>query len=87
MEELVEGFEGFVWNDIKDEYESDVGESYSRKFVEYCSAKAVKEFCEKVDEKIADGSFSRFTFDAMLAWEMPTSSQEEYSMVDIYIYI
>ncbi|XP_051150624.1 uncharacterized protein LOC127265021 isoform X2 [Andrographis paniculata] len=32
--------------------------------------------CGGLDETISDGSFSRFTFDMMLAWEMPTSAQE-----------
>ena len=84
VEELQKEFEGFVWNIDKKEYD-EIEISYSRKFVEYCIAKAVKEFCsDKLDEKIADGSFSRFTFDAMLAWEMPSSSHLQSSMVFLY---
>ncbi|KAL6272100.1 hypothetical protein ACE6H2_022792 [Prunus campanulata] len=53
--------------------------SYGRKFVEFCSAKVLQtsDICKTIDEKIADGSFSRFTFNMMLAWEMPTSADEE----------
>ncbi|EXC31702.1 hypothetical protein L484_008792 [Morus notabilis] len=74
VEKLVEEFEGLVW---KVEDSNINGGSYSRKFVEFCSAEAVKEFCQKVEEKIEDGSFSRFTFDIMLAWQMPTSAEED----------
>ncbi|PON94289.1 hypothetical protein TorRG33x02_100270 [Trema orientale] len=76
VEELVEEFESVVWNN-NEEQQGSYGEGYSRRFVEYCSGKAVKEFCQKVDDKIADGSFARFTFDVMLAWEMPSSADEE----------
>ncbi|CAB4285861.1 unnamed protein product [Prunus armeniaca] len=53
--------------------------SYGRKFVEFCSAKVLqtRDICKTIEEKIADGSFSRFTFDMMLAWEMPASADEE----------
>ncbi|KAM1108924.1 hypothetical protein ACFX15_008052 [Malus domestica] len=53
--------------------------SYGRKFVEFCSAKVMQscDMCKTIEEKIANGSFSRFTFDMMLAWEMPTSADEE----------
>ncbi|XP_021815363.1 uncharacterized protein LOC110757921 [Prunus avium] len=53
--------------------------SYGRKFVEFCSAKVLQtsDICKTIEEKIADGSFSRFTFNMMLAWEMPTSADEE----------
>ncbi|GAV91622.1 DUF639 domain-containing protein [Cephalotus follicularis] len=50
---------------------------YSRKFVEYCCSKAIVDMCQSIEEKIRDGSFSRFTFDMMLAWEMPSSADEE----------
>ena len=83
----MEEFESFVWeNDNIGEQES-YGKGHSRRFVEYCSGKAVKEFCKKVDEKIADGSFGRFTFDVMLAWQMPSSVDEEAFTVYLYVFI
>lgn len=51
--------------------------SYSRKFVEFCSAKALGVTCRNLEEGICNGSFSRFSFDMMLAWEMPSSEAEE----------
>ncbi|KAF7852261.1 hypothetical protein BT93_L5399 [Corymbia citriodora subsp. variegata] len=51
--------------------------NYSRKFVEFCSSKAVIDMCPNIGEKISDGSFSRLTFNMMLAWEMPSSADEE----------
>uniref|UniRef100_A0A2N9F5Q5 Uncharacterized protein n=1 Tax=Fagus sylvatica TaxID=28930 RepID=A0A2N9F5Q5_FAGSY len=53
---------------------------YSRKFMEFCSAKALTDMCQNIEEKISDGSFSRFTFDMMLAWEMPSVADEEPRM-------
>ncbi|XP_034694807.1 uncharacterized protein LOC117921122 [Vitis riparia] len=47
---------------------------YSRKLVEFCSSKALNELCSKV---LSDGSLSRFTFNMMLAWEMPDSADED----------
>lgn len=55
---------------------------YSRKFVEFCASKTLPEECKNVEEKISDGSFSRFTFDTMLAWEIPSSENEESRMVN-----
>ncbi|OVA00886.1 Protein of unknown function DUF639 [Macleaya cordata] len=49
---------------------------YARKLVEFCSSKALNNICSNIAEKIEDGSFSRFTFDMMLAWERPNSSDE-----------
>ncbi|KAL6225949.1 hypothetical protein ACLB2K_004797 [Fragaria x ananassa] len=54
------------------------GCTYGRKLIEFCSAKGVSELCQNnIEEKIADGIFSRFTFDMMLSWEIPDSSQED----------
>ena len=54
------------------------GGIYARKFIEFCSAKGVNELSQNnIEEKIADGIFSRFTFDMMLAWEVPDSAKEE----------
>ncbi|KAL3507136.1 hypothetical protein ACH5RR_032518 [Cinchona calisaya] len=52
-------------------------DGYSRKLVEYCCSKALKNLCSNMHEKVSDGFFSRFTFDMMLAWEMPNSADEE----------
>ncbi|KAL6005158.1 hypothetical protein ACLOJK_005720 [Asimina triloba] len=49
----------------------------SRRLVEYCSSKVVGHICCDLQEKINDGSFSRFTFDMMLAWESPSSEDED----------
>ncbi|KAH9784590.1 ArgH [Citrus sinensis] len=65
---LVEGFEA--------EWKPEIGQ-YSKKFVEYCSIKALTNMCQSIEEKISDGSFSRLTFDMMLAWEMPSAADEE----------
>ncbi|KAA8518372.1 hypothetical protein F0562_015745 [Nyssa sinensis] len=50
---------------------------YSRKLVEFCCSKSLSEMCCNIDETIGDGSLSRFTFDMMLAWETPASTDEE----------
>ncbi|CAK9319728.1 unnamed protein product [Citrullus colocynthis] len=51
--------------------------TYSRKFVEFCSVKALAVMCQNLEEGIGNGSFSRFSFDMMLAWETPSSEDEE----------
>lgn len=73
---LVEEFEA--------EWKPEIG-SYSRKFVEYCSAKALTDMCQNIEEKISDGSFNRLTFDMMLAWEMPSSEDEESHAVSSFL--
>ncbi|KAK1309828.1 hypothetical protein QJS10_CPA08g00083 [Acorus calamus] len=52
---------------------------YSRKLVEFCSSRALSEACHGMEEKISNGpsSFSRFTFDMMLAWENPSCADDE----------
>ncbi|XP_075104534.1 uncharacterized protein LOC107821698 isoform X2 [Nicotiana tabacum] len=52
-------------------------EGYSRKLVEFCCSRALTDICSKLEETLVDGSFSRITFDMMLAWEMPSSVDEE----------
>ncbi|KAF3656067.1 putative BTB/POZ domain-containing protein KCTD9 [Capsicum annuum] len=52
-------------------------EGYSRKLVEFCCSKGLTDVCSKLEETLVDGSFSRITFDMMLAWEMPSSADEE----------
>lgn len=49
--------------------------------MEFCSAKALIDMCHNIEENISDGSFSRLTFDMMLAWEMPSVADEEPRMV------
>ncbi|TMW84706.1 hypothetical protein EJD97_024566 [Solanum chilense] len=50
---------------------------YSTKLVEFCCSKALTDVCSKLEEALVDGSFSRITFDMMLAWQMPSSADEE----------
>ncbi|GKF52740.1 hypothetical protein Tco_0159650, partial [Tanacetum coccineum] len=50
---------------------------YSRKLVEYCASKVLNEMCRNLKEEINEGRFARFTFDMMLAWETPSSADEE----------
>ncbi|GJT41345.1 hypothetical protein Tco_0941210 [Tanacetum coccineum] len=50
---------------------------YGRKLVEYCSSKTLYEMCKDVEQTIREGKFSQLTFDMMLAWEMPTSADEQ----------
>ncbi|KAG1333930.1 hypothetical protein COCNU_03G000490 [Cocos nucifera] len=52
-------------------------DNYSRRLVEFCSSKALENECCNLEEKITDGSLSRFTYDMMLAWERPSSADEE----------
>lgn len=78
MEKLEEEFEATSsWNET-----APLGggvSSYARKFVEFCSAKAGSELCQNnIQEKIADGIFTRFTFDMMVAWEMPAASDAQH---------
>lgn len=60
--------------------------TYSRKFVEFCSAKALADMCRNLEEGICNGSFSRFSFDMMLAWETPSSQDEQSHQVRIHTY-
>ncbi|XP_071728708.1 uncharacterized protein [Rutidosis leptorrhynchoides] len=50
---------------------------YCRKLVEYCSSKALFEMCKDVEQTVKEGTFSRLTFDMMLAWETPTPAEEQ----------
>ncbi|KAG6750795.1 hypothetical protein POTOM_045310 [Populus tomentosa] len=74
VEKLVEEFEAGWKQEIGD---------YSRKLLEFCCSKALTVECPHIQEKIIDGSFSRLTFDMMLAWEMPTSQDEESYMEQV----
>ncbi|CAN6313991.1 unnamed protein product [Urochloa humidicola] len=59
-------------------------DNYSRKLVEFCSLQALQIITSHdIGEKISDGSLSRFTFDMMLAWETPTSSDQQITMESI----
>ncbi|KAJ0872579.1 hypothetical protein HanRHA438_Chr11g0525471 [Helianthus annuus] len=68
VSELVDEFE------VKWKAESGM---YSRGLVEYCAAKVLNEMSTNLEEAITEGDFSRYTFDMMLAWERPSSSDEE----------
>ncbi|CAJ1920231.1 unnamed protein product [Sphenostylis stenocarpa] len=70
VETLVEDFE--------EEWKPDMG-NYCRKLVEFCSGKAVSEMCGNMKGNIKDGSFSRLTYDMMLAWERPSYYDEEHT--------
>ncbi|CAN4124825.1 unnamed protein product [Withania somnifera] len=63
-------------HEFEDGWEPKIG-TYSRKFVEFCCSKALTDVCSKLGETLVDGSFSRITFDMMLAWQMPSSADEE----------
>jgi hypothetical protein len=57
-------------------------DNYSRRLVEYCSLQALQSVTSPdLGESIHEGSFSRFTFDMMLAWETPTPSDQQVTMV------
>jgi len=53
---------------------------YCIKLVEFCSGKAVNEMCHNIEGNINDGSFSRLTYDMMLAWEKPSYFDEEQTV-------
>ncbi|XVF42593.1 hypothetical protein PTKIN_Ptkin01aG0376500 [Pterospermum kingtungense] len=71
---LVEEFEAGWKPDV-----GDVGDSssYSRKLVQFCSSKALIKLCQNIEERICNGSYSRFTYDMMLAWQTPSAVDEE----------
>ncbi|XWS64886.1 hypothetical protein CRYUN_Cryun05aG0042700 [Craigia yunnanensis] len=68
---LVEEFEAGWKPEVGD------SSSYSRKLVEFCSSEALIKLCQNIEERICNGSYSRFTYDMMLAWEKPTAVDEE----------
>ncbi|CAA7044815.1 unnamed protein product [Microthlaspi erraticum] len=51
--------------------------TYSRKFVEFCNTKMMTRVCQNIPERIKDGSFTRLTFDMMLAWQQPDADNNE----------
>ncbi|BAT84961.1 hypothetical protein VIGAN_04244700 [Vigna angularis var. angularis] len=68
VESLVEDFEGG--------WKPEMGD-YCKNLIEFCSGKAVNEMCHNIQENLYDGSFSRLTYDMMLAWERPSYFDEE----------
>nr|XP_017250670.1 PREDICTED: uncharacterized protein LOC108221292 [Daucus carota subsp. sativus] len=50
---------------------------YSRKLVEFCCSRALIDMCCNIQEQISDGSFTRLSFDIMLAWENPSSTDQK----------
>ncbi|XVF30739.1 hypothetical protein REPUB_Repub16aG0084500 [Reevesia pubescens] len=67
-------------DNLEEEFEAgwnpEVGD-YSRKLVEFCSSKALIKLCQNIEERICNGSYSRFTYDMMLAWEKPSAVDKE----------
>ncbi|KAF3579080.1 hypothetical protein DY000_02034048 [Brassica cretica] len=52
--------------------------TYSKKFVEFCNSKVATRVCDQnIPERIKDGSFTRLTFDMMLAWQQPDADDNE----------
>ncbi|XP_047318745.1 uncharacterized protein LOC124922063 [Impatiens glandulifera] len=68
LDELVTEFEK-IWKPELDDY--------SRKLIEYCCSKALCVMCPEIEERIDDGSFGRFTFNIMLAWETPSAAADD----------
>lgn len=60
------------------------GGTYSKKFVEFCNSKVTSLVCENILERIKDGSFTRLTFDMMLAWQQPDADDHASYRVHIY---
>lgn len=57
------------------------GGTYSKKFVEFCNSKVMSRVCQNMVERIKDGSFTRLTFDMMLAWQQPDANDNESYLV------
>ncbi|CDY13792.1 BnaA09g42940D [Brassica napus] len=72
IDEMVEEFEC--------QWKPGAGGTYSRKFVEYCNSKAMSRVCQNIPERIKDGSFTRLTFDMMLAWQQPDVNDNEFDL-------
>ncbi|CAN6839903.1 unnamed protein product [Brassica oleracea] len=52
--------------------------TYSKKFVEFCNSKVATRVCDQnIPERIKDGSFTRLTFDMMLAWQQPDADDND----------
>ena len=59
--------------------------TYSKKFVEFCNSKVATRVCDQnIPERIKDGSFTRLTFDMMLAWQQPDADDNESHQVPIF---
>ncbi|RZR85350.1 hypothetical protein BHM03_00012312 [Ensete ventricosum] len=56
-------------------------DNYSRRLVEFCCSKTIKNISPRVGKRISDGSISRFTYDMMLAWQNPSTAGSEPSPV------
>ncbi|AES80902.2 DUF639 family protein [Medicago truncatula] len=71
VEKLVEDFEQ-GWT-------PDAG-NYCKNLVEFGSGKALTQMCRNIEEEINNGSFSRLSYDIMLAWERPTYYDDDEHM-------
>ncbi|XP_074580392.1 uncharacterized protein LOC141836766 [Curcuma longa] len=74
VESLVEDFERGLKSAV---------DNFSRRLVEFCCSKAIAVICPEIGRRISDGSISRFTYDMMLAWETPSSTDSESSLESI----
>ncbi|KAI4386629.1 hypothetical protein MLD38_004546 [Melastoma candidum] len=64
--------------EFEDEWKPDTL-GYSRRFVEFCCSKVVRYMCSEIGECLGEETFSRFTFDMMLAWENPEQADKDSS--------
>lgn len=63
-------------------------DNYSRRLVEYCSLQALQSLTSPdLGDTLHEGSLGRFTFDMMLAWETPTPSDQQITMVNDSRYV
>lgn len=52
----------------------------------FCCSKALTDMCSKKRHVEINGDFIWFTFDMMLAWEIPSSTEEETHGVNVQSY-
>ncbi|KAL4200346.1 hypothetical protein AMTRI_Chr03g149220 [Amborella trichopoda] len=79
---------GVPLEDLNEEFErgykaGGTDDCYSRKIFEFCSSRALCAICRRMEFNISESSFSRLTFDMMLAWENPSSLTEESYMENV----
>lgn len=70
--------------DFEQGWTPDAG-NYCKNLVEFGSGKALTQMCRNIEEEINNGSFSRLSYDIMLAWERPTYYDDDEHMVKIHI--
>lgn len=77
MDELQNNFDKEASDSIKHP------SNYARNFLEYCCFRALA-LSSQVTGHLGDKSFRRLTFDMMLAWEVPSSSQPILKVVILF---